>query len=230
MKDFLIKNKVYIVIAVFILLSIFVSYYHIGYNPELKKDAKEYYEAASFLANNPVNEEKQLGRVLTTPLFLYTSIFVNFFVNDYSTSFSIVNIIFYFLCIFAFYFLALEIYKESKVAFLSTILVVFNFYVIDPGNAHLADMGGWFFFILSTFLAIRYINTLNRKFYYLSIFFTAIGVLFKEYGGLALCNLALLICIGDFPWKQKIKDISLATLLVLLPLLSFFQVSLRHHV
>lgn len=230
MRNFIVKNKYPVILAVFFLLNIFVSYFYIGYSPELKKDSQQYFEAARFLENNPVNGEMQLGRVLTTPLFLYTSILADYFFNDFSTSFAIVNIIFYFLCIFAFYFLALEIYKDERVAFLSSVLVVFNYYIIDPSNSHLADMSSWFFFIFATFLAVRYINTSNKKFYWLSIFFTAIGVLFKEYGGLALGNLALLICISDFPWRQKIKDIVVATVLVLAPLLSFhIFIYLKYH-
>jgi len=221
MKEFLIKNKYPLLISIFVILNIFVAYFYIGYQPELKKDAVEFFEAARFLQGDPVSDQMQLGRVITTPLFLYASIFVNYLFKDFSASFSVVNIIFYFLLALAFYFLALEIYKEKKIALLGSVLVVFNYYMIDPSNAHLADMSSWFFFVLSTFLAIRYINTFNRKFYYLSIIFAAIGVLFKEYGGLALGNLILLICVSDIPWKQKLKDCSIAIILVLAPLLSF---------
>lgn len=227
---FLTKHKYIIALLALAVISALVSYFYIGYNHELERDAKEYFEAARFLQGNPVNGQMQLGRVLTTPLFLYISIFINYFFDDFSVSFSVVNIIFYFLFILAFYFLALEIYKEKKVAFLSSFFVVFNYYVIDPSNAHLADMGGWFFFTLSTFLAVRYINAFNRKFYYLSIFFAAVGVFYKEYGGLALGNLALLICISNISWKQKIKDILIASVLVLAPLLSFHAlIYLKYH-
>lgn len=230
MKDFIIKNKYLISIFIFAVCCVLVSYFYIGYSPELKKDAGEYYEAARFLEGSPIDGHMQLGRVLTTPLFLYTSIFIDFFVGDFSTSFAILNIIFYFLCIFAFYFLVLEVYDEKKVALLSTVLVVFNFYVIDPSNSHLADLGGWFFFTIATLFAVRYIRTSQRKSYYLSILFTAVGVLFKEYGGLALANLALLLCFSDFPLRQKIKDILVATVMVLIPLISFHLfIYLKYH-
>lgn len=230
MKEFLIKNKYVLTIALFIVLNIFVSYFYIGYSPELKKDAGEYYEAAKFLEHHPIDGHMQLGRVLTTPLFLYTSIAVDYFVNDFSKSFAIVNILFYFFCIFAFYFLCLEIYKEKKVALLSTVLVAFNFYVIDPSNSHLADMGGWFFFTLATLFAVKYIKTNSKKSYYLAVLFTTIGVLFKEYGGLALANLSLLILISDLPLKTKLKDIFIAAVIVIIPLLSFHVlIYLKYH-
>ncbi|MFH0804146.1 MAG: hypothetical protein V1896_00915 [Candidatus Zambryskibacteria bacterium] len=231
MKNFLIKNKFLVAIMLFAVLNIFVSYYYIGYNPDLgKKDAYEYSEAARFLQGNSANDNMQLNRVLTTPLFLYSSISVNYFFNDFSLSFATVNVVFYFLCVFVFYLLAFEIYKEEKVAILSSILVSSNFYMIDPGNLHLADFGGWFFFILGTFLAVKYINTFNRKFYYLSIIVSAVGVLFKEYGGLAVGNLILLICISDIPWRQKLKDVLIAVSLVLAPILSFhIFIYLKYH-
>lgn len=222
MKDFILKNKYLISIILFAVVSIFVSYFYIGYSSNLgKSDAFEYFRAAKFLEGNPVDGNMQLDRVLTTPAFLYSSIILNYFVNDFSTSFAVVNIIFYFLCIITFYYLALEIYKNGKVAFLSSVLVVFNFYVIDPGNSHLADMGGWFFFLLGTLYALKYINTLEKKFFYYSIISAAVGVFFKEYGGLALINLALLILVSEIPWKQKIKDIFWAGTIVLAPILSF---------
>lgn len=221
MKEFFVKNKYLILIFIFAIANIFVSYFYIGYKPELVKDASEYFEAARFLQGDQVGGQIQLGRILTTPLFLYTSILINNLFNDFSLSFSVVNIIFYLLLAFAFYFLALEIYKEQKIAFFSSIFVIFNYYIIDPSNAHLADMGSWFFFIVSTIFAVKYINTVDRKYYGLSIIFAAIGVFFKEYAGLALGNLILLICISDIYWKQKIKDILISIFLVLFPLLSF---------
>src|SRR3989344_3514142 len=227
---FLIRHKFIVVLLMFAVVGILVSCFYIGYRPNLKKDALEYFEAARFLQGTPVNDQIQLGRVISAPLFLYTSIFINYFVNDFSTSFAVLNVLFYFVCIVAFYFLALEIYKEKKIAFLSTVLVVFNYYMIDPSNAHLADMSSWFFYTLATFLAVRYVNTFNKKFYYLSILFTAIGVLFKEYGGLALLNLSLLVCVSNMSWKQKLKDILIAGVLVLAPLLSFHAfIYLKYH-
>src|SRR3989344_673546 len=222
MRDFIIKNKTFVFLALFVILNIFVSYFYIGYRPEFGSDATEFRDAGVFLSQGgEVSREVLMNRVIPSPLFLYTSIGLNFFLGDFAFSFSVVNIIFYILCAFAFYFLALEIYKEKKVAFISTLLVIFNFYVIDPGNAHLADMSGWFFLIFSTYLAIRYVSTFNRKFYYLSILSAVVGFFFKEYGGLGLINLALLILISGLPRKQKIKDVLGAVVLSIIPIFSY---------
>ncbi|MFA5889108.1 MAG: glycosyltransferase family 39 protein [Candidatus Paceibacterota bacterium] len=222
MVDFMLKNKHILFLILLAIFCVFISYFYIGYNPSLGSDATEFKEAGVFLSQGgQVSREALMNRVIPSPLFLYISIVVNYFLNDFASSFSIVNMFFYILCIFAFYFLALEIYKEKKVAVISTVLVLFNFYVIDPGNAHLADMSGWFFLILSTYLAIKYIDTFIRKYYYFAILFAVIGFFFKEYGGLGLINLALLILVSDLPKRQKVKDILGAVVLSAIPIFSY---------
>ena len=230
MKDFIIKNKQLSALIVFIVISIFVSYFYIGYTSGFGSDASEFRDAGVFLSQGgEVSRVVLMNRVIPSPLFLYTSIGLNVFLKDFSVSFSVINVFFYILCVIAFYFLVLEIYKEKKVAFISSLLVLFNFYVIDPGNAHLADMGGWFFLILSTYLAIKYTDTFNKKYFYLSILFAVIGFFFKEYGGLGLINLGLLILLSNLPKKQKIKDILLAVVLSSVPIISYHIFAYFHY-
>jgi hypothetical protein len=231
MIDNNIKKKTFILIALIIILNIFVSYSFLGYQHGTPKDdATTYWNAARFFQGKTQLQDVNLNRILTVPLFLVSSVSLDHFLNNLNLSISIINLFFYILCVFAFYFLALEIYKENKVAVFGTMLFSFNYYVIDPINAHLADMGGWLFFILATWLAVKYFNSSNRKFYYLSISLSAIGVLFKEYGGLGLINLALFIAVSGVSWRQKIKDILLAGILFLIPLFSYhIFVYMKYH-
>ena len=230
--EFTVKNKHILWLLSFAILCIFVSYFYISYSPNLGSDATEFKQATVFLSQGgELSKEVLTNRVLTSPVFLYSSVVLNLFFKDFSTSSAVINVFFYFLCVIAFYYLALEIYKEEKIAFLSTILVIFNYYVIDPGNAHLADMSGWFFLIISTYLAIRYINTFDRKFYYFSILLAIVGFFFKEYGGLGLMNLALLIFVSDLPKQQKWKDVLLAVVLSVIPIVSYHLfVYFQYHV
>lgn len=231
-KDFLIRNKYIVLLILFAVLSIFVSYFYIGYSPNFGSDASEFRDAGVFLSQGgEVSRDVLMNRVIPSPFFLYTSIGLNYFIKDFSISFSVINVLFYILCVLAFYVLALEIYREKKVAFMSTLLVLFNFYVIDPGNAHLADMSGWFFLIISTYSAIRYIDTSERKFFYMSLLLSTFGFFFKEYGGLGLINLALLIMLSDFPVKKKIKDVLTAVVLSAIPIVSYHIFAyLQYHV
>src|SRR3989344_1579802 len=139
MNSFNSKNKIFIFLAASAVLGVLVSYFYIGYSSEFGSDASEFRNAAVFLSEGgEVSGEVLMNRVIPSPFFLYTSVGINFFLNNFGLSFSIINIFFYILCVFAFYFLALEIYKEKRIAVISTVLVLFNYYVIDPGNAHLA--------------------------------------------------------------------------------------------
>jgi len=228
--EFIKKNKIFIFLTLLIIFNIFVSYFYIGYSPDFGSDATEFRDAGVFLSQGgEISREALMNRVVPSPLFLYTSVATNSLLQDFSLSFSVVNIFFYILCVFAFYFLTLEIYKEKKVAIISTLLALFNFYVIDPGNAHLADMSGWFFFIFSTYLAVKYINTFNRKFYYFSILMAVAGFFFKEYGGLGLINLTLLILVSDLSKKQKIKDVLGVVILSTIPIFSYHIFAYLHY-
>lgn len=225
------KNNTKIFLITIIVLNILVSYFYLGYQHGLiKGDAVTYFYAAKFLDGGQMLGPEIMNRILTVPLFLYSSIFVNYLSGDLNLSIAIVNVIFYFACVCVFYLLGREIYKENKIAILSTVLFACNYYLIDPVNAHLADMGGWLFFLVSTYLAIRYFNSHNRKFYYLSILLAVIGVLFKEYGGFGIVSLTLLIGVSSVPNKQKIKYILVAGFLFLLPLLAYHLfVYLNYH-
>lgn len=220
-KDLLVGHRNVVLILTVAILSLSVSYFYIGYTHQLEKDAVSYFEAANFLQGKAIDGPVPMNRILTTPLFLSLAIFFNFFLEDFSLSVAILNILFYFLFIGAFYLLAKEIYKKNTVAFWGSLLLVFNYYLIDPGNAHLADMGGWFFFVLATYFAAKYISAADKKFYFLAILAAALGVLYKEYGGLGLVNLALLILVSDFSLKHKIRDIVLACCLFSVPFLSY---------
>lgn len=224
MKNFIFKNKYLICIGLFIALNIAISILYIGYKPYLMEgDSVTYIEAAKFLQGENTTGQGVANRILSVPFFLYTTIFVDAFVDDLHLSISIVNLIFYIGCVYTFYLLSLEIYKENRVALLATMLVTFNYYVIDPVNAHLADMGGWFFFLLSTYFAVKYFNSTERKYYYAAIVYAAMGVLFKEYGGFGIINLGTLIVVSNFSYSKKIKDIFLAAVLFS-PLLIFYHV------
>src|SRR3989344_1026450 len=124
MNDFITKNKHILLVLALAVLSVFISYFYIGYTQDLGSDATEFKQAQNFLSEGgEVSKEVLMNRVVPSPLFLYTSMFVSIFTKSFSTSSALINLLFYFGCVVAFYFLALEIYNEKKVAILSTTLV-----------------------------------------------------------------------------------------------------------
>ena len=119
----------------------------------------------------------------------------------------VINIFFYVLIACFFYKLVFEIYNSKKIAMLSSILLISNYSIINFGLAYLVDMGGWFFFILSSYYAVKYYKNSKNKYFFLAIFSSSVGFLFKEYGALGLVSLSLLILISNKELILKIKKI-----------------------
>lgn len=221
-EKFLKNKKELLILSIIMIIALATSFLYIGYTSDLGSDATEFKQASVYLfSETQVPIEALMNRVLTSPFFVYFSIFVSYFTKDFSLASAIINLIFYIFLIPAFYFLVFEIYAHKSIALYSSVLVAFNFYIIDPGNFHLADMAGWFFLILSTWAALKYISSKNRKFYFWSVGLGTIGFFFKEYGGLGLINLSLLLLVSDFPKNQKIKDIFLSWLIFVLPVAAY---------
>jgi len=118
-----------------------------------------------------------------------------------------INIGFYFLTTLFFYWLAKEVLEKKVAAGLATVLVITNYALINFGIAYLTDMGGWFFFIATSYLAVRYFKYENKKDYWGVILLAIVGFLFKEYGGLGMITLITLIGLANKIKREKIIEI-----------------------
>lgn len=211
----LVKSKFFL-LYVLAIINILVSYFYLKF-PFVRGagDSVSYYNAMNFLKGAPFTLPIPFNRLLTVPLMLFMTIFFNYFIGDLYWSMAVINIIFYFLIIYFFYKIVLEIYNDEKVAVLSSVLFLSNYAMFTFGTTFLTDMGGWFFFILSTFFAIKYYKSslTEKKFYFVSVLAASIGFLFKEYGGLGLISLSLLIFFTHLQWREKIRQVFVAGLI-----------------
>ncbi|MBU4347931.1 glycosyltransferase family 39 protein [Patescibacteria group bacterium] len=198
-----------------------MSVFYISPGYEIAKDAVTYHEAVRFLEGDLVDGRPIYNRLLTTPLMLLSATVVDFFANNIYGSMAVVNILFYFLIVIVFYKLVFEIFKDSKIAIFSSILFFCNYYIINIENAFLTDMAGRFFLILTSLLAVKYFLRQENIYYYLAILSSAVGVFFKEFGGLGIISLACLIFLSEISWKEKIKKTLMAGALFLIPLLIY---------
>ena len=189
---------------------------------KIAEDATTYHAAISFLKGDLADSQSIYSRLLTTPLMLLSVRAVDFFTNNIYGSMAAVNILFYFLLIIVFYKLVFEIFRDSKIAVFSSILFFCNYYIININNAFLTDMAGRFFLILTSLLAVKYFLRRENIYYYLAILSSAVGVFFKEFGGLGMISLACLILLSEINWKEKIKKILVAGALFLTPLLIYY--------
>lgn len=205
----IIKSK-YFLLSALAILNLIVAFFIIKISL-WSSDSETYLSAMKYLLGAKL-DEIPFNRLITAPFMLYASIFFSYFTGGLFNGMLAVNLIFYFLIIYVFYKLVFEIYHDDRVAFLSSILFIGNYCLYNFGIAYLADMSGWFFFILSSLFALKYYNNKN-KYYYLAILAAGVGVLFKEYGALGMVSLSALILVSNFPWQKKIKEIFLVGLL-----------------
>ena len=214
--SFLSKIKIqYYLIFFLAILGLLVAHFYINSFFVSVSDTSSYIQAMEYLQGKS-SELVNYNRILTTPLFLYSSIFFSYLTGSLYGGMMIVNLLFYFLIIGVFYLLVLEVYKNHKVATLSSILFLSNYCLYNFGTTYLADIGGWFFFILTSYLALKYYHSNNKRFFFLAILSASIGVLFKEYGALGLISLSTLILISDSTIKSKVKKIFTAGVLFLI--------------
>jgi len=181
-------------------------------------DMTSYLEAMNLLQDKPYGEEFTITRLLTSPLMLYSSIFLGKLFNSNQTGMLAVNIIFYFLTVYVFCKIVESIFQNKKISLVASVLFFANYCMFNYGTTYRVDMGGWFFFLLTTLFAIKYYQSqlTDRKYFLLAIFAASVGVLFKEYGALGMISLGLLILLSKITLKQKIKKILLAVLIFLI--------------
>ena len=212
-KDFskLIRSKYFLIFSLTI-INLFIALYVVKM-PLWSSDSETYLSAMQYLQGEKISE-MPLNRLVTTPLMLFSSIFASTFVGSLYGGMLAVNILFYFLIIYAFYKLVLEIYKDSRTAILSSVLFFSSYGLYTFGATYTTDIGGWFFFVLGSLFAVKYFkNHNNKKFFYLTVLSAGVGVLFKEYGALGMISLGMLILLSQMSFSKKIKEIVIAGLL-----------------
>lgn len=118
-----------------------------------------------------------------------------------------INIVSYILSVFFFYNTVLLIFKDKFQSILATIFTMYNYSIIRFGaGAYLVDMTGLLFFFIVLYLGTKFFYTKNEKYLYLGGLASALGLFFKEYGGIGILTiLAFILLEGTFPLKKKVK-------------------------
>jgi len=229
----ILKDKIIISLLILAIINIFVCFYIRG--PIVPGgDSVSYFEAARFLKGDDMGGDLDFSiiynRLLTAPLFISLIGILGSVFGIYN-SMLLVNIFFYLGLVLSFYFLALEVLENKKIAFFSSWFIFLNYGIINFGIAHLTDIGGWAFFVLSSFLAVRYFKRKEKKDYWWAILFSIFGVFLKEYGGLGMISLILLIIFSEKNKKEKIKEcfISIFVFSLVLGFYHYFFYTLFHY-
>jgi len=213
-------NKFKILLFSLLIINLIIAFVFVKTPLKENGDMSSYLEAMNFLQKKPYTEDFMINRVLNVPLMLYSSMFFGYFASSNQTGMMIVNLIFYFLIVCVFYRIVELIYQSRKVALLASILFFANYCMFSYGTTYRVDMGGWFFFLLTTLFAIKYYQSQlqDKKYFLYAILAAAIGILFKEYGALGMISLGLLILFSQISFKDKIKKIlQAAGLFIIIP-------------
>ena len=201
----------------FVVLFALLSIYFL--KPEIEGDTPSYLDAISVLNGAQTPPNFSPNRILTTfgaleSVILFTNIFGSIF-----EVWLFLNLIFYFIVSFAFYFLVRKIFNSTQVAFLATLFLASNYALLDFGLTYLMDIGGWAFYTLSLLFTYRYIESGNYKNLLWAGMAIGIGGLFKEYAFLACIPIAVIV-VYEY-WQRPlvlIKKAILPALFTLLPI------------
>jgi hypothetical protein len=120
------------------------------------------------------------------------------------------NVFFYFLSAFLIFFLIYHLYHNEKQAFYGTVLFVGAYPMLAYGLAPLTDSPGWFFYLLSVFISLKFIEKPHFKTVLLSGFAAGFGMLFKENVAAApIFFFALIFIASKLSFKEKIKYLAI---------------------
>lgn len=183
---------VFIYLFVIILLSFLIL------KPRIAGDSFDYLNSIQFLQTGIKSIDFAPNRLLTTFGALETLILFSKIFGSVIFSWIFINTLFYFFFNFLFYKIILSIQKDEKVATIATLFLAGNYALIVFGLNFLMDMGGWFFYMLSLYFSLQYVNTSLRKFILLASLSVGVGLLFKEYAVLGVIPIACILVYENF--------------------------------
>ena len=178
-------------------------------------DTKSYIAAIEWLygSSGGVEDIFSTVRALTSPLLLYVSYQLGTLLGGHVAGMTALNIFFYIVSIPIFYRIVLRTFGRVKVAVIASLLYIFNYVLFTNGPVPLADMGGWFFMLLTTMYAIEYFfDRTSMRPYYLALASAIVGIFFKEYAALGMATFGLLLLLSSAPLWTRIREAYFASL------------------
>ncbi len=216
------KSKIYLwatIISLFFICFLSIRFFQ----PIVDGDGPTYVEAINVLKGNPLPLNFVPNRILTTFASLQSVIILGNIFGSVEAGWITMNILFFFIINLIFYKLIFEIFKDEKVAFISTLFLASNYAMISFGLDYWMDIGGWTFYLLSIYFSLKYVQTQDKNNLLYSSFSIGIGALFKEYAFLAIIPIAFIIIYDNWPKVLKIvKDATVPALISLIPIFAIY--------
>jgi len=187
----IIKNNEFIIAVLISILVLILTMYIIP--PQHYGDTESYIESIEVLSGNILpDEDFQPNRILTTFGGMQTIRFLTPVFSNQDAAWVFLNSIFFIFSGFIFYLILRNLFSVA-VSMFGTVVMLTNYGFVSFGAHMLMDIGGWFAYLLSTYLAIKFYKEKNIKFLYLAALTVGLGVLFKEHAILGTISIALVI-------------------------------------
>lgn len=131
---------------------------------------------------------------------------VGLLLNSELAALALSNAILYLVAVIFFYKLSLLVFNgDQNKTIISTVLFAGNYSILRFGpGAYLMDMGGWTFFVISLYFAIKFFYSEKDSYAYLAALFSSVGLFFKESGGVGIFTLFLLILFSNLTIRRKL--------------------------
>jgi hypothetical protein len=126
------------------------------------------------------------------------------------------NVFFYFLLVYLVFILINYLYKNPRQAFYGSVLVACAYPMLAYGLAALTDLPGWFFYLSSIFLSLKFIEKPQFKTAFLAGIVAGFGMLFKENLAAAPLFFGSLVLISQASFKDKLKYVFVFSLAFIL--------------
>lgn len=118
------------------------------------------------------------------------------------------NLIFYYLSVCLVFLLVFRLYNNEKQALYGTVLYMGAYPMLAYGLASLTDLSGWFFYLLSVLISLRFLDNPGFKTAFWAGLLAGFGMLFKESTAAAPIFFASLLFIASpVSFKDKMKYI-----------------------
>lgn len=117
------------------------------------------------------------------------------------------NVFFYFLLAFSFFYLLREFFASEWVALIGTLLLAGNYAPLVFGLGYLMDAGGWALYALSLLFLHRYATSNETRYLWCAAAAVGVGGLFKEYALLGGLAIAAYVFIERYPrvWRAFLQ-------------------------
>jgi glycosyltransferase involved in cell wall biosynthesis len=191
-------------VAILLFLSVFSI---LILHPKIQGDSVSYVETIEYMKTGIQPTNFLPNRIITTSGGMVSVIMLDKIIGNTPLSWLIINGFLYVVMGLFFYSLLKKLLHDSRVAFLGTILLITNYAAISFGLAYLMDIGGWTFYIASLYFSLKYLQSKNQNFLWISSVLVGVGGLFKECALLAYVVIFFLVITNH--WKQWLKILKL---------------------